>query len=66
MTDPTSWIKAAASAQESNCIEQRHSAGLVEVRDSKDKTGPVLRLPRTEFAAWLAAARSGELDQLLG
>jgi hypothetical protein len=65
MTDSTPWIKASASSQDTQCVEQRRHAGLVEVRDSKDRSGPVLRLHPTEFAAWLDGARTGEFDQLL-
>jgi hypothetical protein len=65
MTDSTPWIKASASGQNGECVEQRRHAGLVEVRDSKDRSGPVLRFHPTEFAAWLDGARTGEFDQLL-
>ena len=39
--------------------------GDVEVRDTKDRAGPVLRFPHDEFAAWLDGAKSGEFDHLL-
>lgn len=65
--DSTAWVKATASDQGDSCVEQRRHAGAVEVRDTKDAgTGPVLRLTPTAYAAWLAAARTGELDHLLG
>ena len=66
MTNPTAWIKASASGPDSNCVEQRRHDGLVEVRDTKDRGGPVLRLHPAEFAAWLDGARRGEFDHLLG
>jgi hypothetical protein len=66
MTDSTPWIKASASSQNNECVEQRRHAGLVEVRDSKDPTGPVLRFRPAEFAAWLDAARTGRYDPLRG
>jgi hypothetical protein len=65
MTDPTRWTKATASAQDGSCVEQRRHDGLVEVRDTKDPAGPVLRLHRAEYAAWLDGARRGEFDHLL-
>jgi hypothetical protein len=42
----------------------RRREGSVEVRDSKDPDGPVLRFTPSEFTAWLAGARDGEFDHL--
>jgi hypothetical protein len=64
MTDTTPWIKAATSGQDSNCVELRRHDGLIEVRDSKDRHGPVLRFTHAEFAAWLDGAGKGEFDHL--
>jgi hypothetical protein len=58
------WIKASASDSGGQCVEMRRHDGLVEVRDSKDPHGPVLRFRAEEVAAWLAGARSGEFDHL--
>jgi uncharacterized protein DUF397 len=64
MTDSTPWIKASASGADSNCVELRRHDGLIEVRDSKDREGPVLRFTHAEFAAWLDGANRGEFDHL--
>ena len=64
MTTP--WIKASASNEEGSCVELRRHDGVIEVRDTKDRGGPVLRFTRAEFAAWLDGARGGEFDHLLG
>ena len=61
----TEWIKASMSGDQGACVEQRSHEGMIEVRDSKDQSGPVLRFTRAEFAAWLDGARRGEFDQLL-
>ena len=62
----TPWVKARASDDGHNCVEQRRYAGSVEVRDTKDAaTGPVLRFTPAEYAAWLKGARRGEFDVLL-
>ncbi len=63
MTTP--WIKATASDEQASCVEQRAHDGTIEVRDTKDRGGPVLRFTRAEFAAWLDGARGGEFDHLL-
>ena len=61
----TSWIKAARSDEQGSCVGQRRNNGMIEVSDSKDRTGPVLRFRRTDFEAWLDGARTGEFDHLL-
>jgi hypothetical protein len=60
----TPWIKASASDDDGSCVELRRHAGLIEVRDTKDPDGPVLRFTHAEFAAWLDGARRGEFDHL--
>jgi len=59
------WIKASASDPNGNCVEQRRFGDLIEVRDSQDREGPVLRFRPAEFAAWLDGAKKGEFDHLL-
>lgn len=60
----TAWIKAALSGDQGECVEMRRHAGVVEVRDSKDPAGPVLRFTTSEFAAWLDGAKKAEFDHL--
>jgi Domain of unknown function (DUF397) len=64
MTDSTPWIKASASGQDTECVEMRRHDGLIEVRDSKDREGPVLRFTHAEFTAWLDGVDKGEFDHL--
>ena len=64
MTEPTPWIKASASASGGECVEMRRHSDVIEVRDSKDRGGPVLRFTPAEFAAWLDGVRKGEFDHL--
>ena len=58
------WVKAAASGQGGDCVEMRRHVGVVEIRDSKDLDGPVLRFTGVQFAAWLSGAQSGEYSRL--
>jgi hypothetical protein len=58
------WIKARRSDDQGSCVEQRVVDDMIEVRDSKDRSGPILRFTRAEFAAWLDGARNGEFDHL--
>jgi hypothetical protein len=64
MTDTTPWIKASTSSGDAECVELRRHDGMIEVRDSKDREGPVLRFTDAEFAAWLDGANRGEFDHL--
>jgi hypothetical protein len=63
--ETTPWVKASASDAEGQCVELRRHAGLVEVRDSKDPDGPVLRFDAGELAAWIDGAAKGEFDHLV-
>jgi hypothetical protein len=64
MTDSTPWITPMASSGEGSCVEMRRHDGMIEVRDSKDREGPVLRFTNAEFAAWLDGVNKGEFDHL--
>lgn len=61
----TPWIKATASTTGGECVEMRRADEAIEVRDSKDPQGPVLRFTPGEVAAWFDGARKGEFDHLL-
>jgi hypothetical protein len=60
----TPWIKASRSGDQGACVVMRRRSGAVEVRDSKDPHGPVLRFTPSEFTAWLDGARQAEFDHL--
>ncbi len=58
------WRKASASANGS-CVEVAPLPdGGVAVRDSKDRSGPVLGFTRQEWAAFLDGMGKGEFDHL--
>jgi hypothetical protein len=56
------WRKSSFSNQpESNCVEIAALAGgRMAVRDSKDRTGPVLVFTPGEWAAFVSGVRAGE------
>jgi len=59
------WRKAAASANNGNCVELAPlPGGGVAVRDSKNSSGPVLRFTRAEWTAFAAGMAAGEFDSL--
>ena len=61
----TPWIKASASDSSGTCVQMRRNGDAVEVRDSKDPDGPVLRFTTAELSAWIDGATKGEFDHLV-
>jgi hypothetical protein len=49
------WRKSRRSNPSGNCAEVRTAGGQVEVRDSKDPGGPVLRFSAAEWRAFIAS-----------
>jgi hypothetical protein len=59
----TGWHKSRRSDGGGNCVEVAVAAdGTIGVRDSKDRTGPVLAFTPGEWAAFLDGVRDGEFD----
>lgn len=59
------WRKSTASNPSGNCVELAELAcGHVAMRNSRFPAGPVLVGSRAALAAFVLAARSGELDDL--
>ena len=59
------WRKSTASNPSGNCVELAVlTGGDVAMRNSRFPAGPVLVGTRAAVAAFVLAARSGELDDL--
>ena len=60
------WRKSTRSGNGGNCVEVADNlvdeSGLVFVRDSKDRTGPVLAFTRDEWRAFIGGAQDGEFN----
>ncbi|HUZ23939.1 MAG TPA: DUF397 domain-containing protein [Streptosporangiaceae bacterium] len=58
------WFKSSLSnGQGGNCVEVASNVpGIVGVRDSKDKDGPVLTFTPEEWHAFAAGIRDGQFD----
>ena len=56
------WRKSSFSAHDGNCAEVRASGDGAEMRDSKDRKGPVLSFTRDEWEDFLGRAKRGEFD----
>jgi hypothetical protein len=56
------WRKSTRSANGGDCVEVRQVDG-VQVRDSKDRDGPVLTFDTATWTAFVDAVKRGELDR---
>jgi hypothetical protein len=58
------WLKSSyTGANGGNCVEvARNLPGVVAVRDSKDRGGPVLVFTAEEWQAFTAGIRGTEFD----
>lgn len=56
------WRKSTRSGN-NGCVEVALDTTGVAVRDSKDRTGPVLLFTAHEWDAFLAGVRNGEFDR---
>ncbi|WP_098011119.1 DUF397 domain-containing protein [Streptomyces sp. sk226] len=65
-TESPSWFTSSHSANGGNCIEVAANLaaarGVVPVRDSKVVGGPVVTVPATAFAAFVAGVQGGTFD----
>jgi hypothetical protein len=62
VSEPT-WFKSSFSDPDGNaCVEVAVTEDGVRVRDSKDRSGPVLAFTPEEWRAFTAGAAVGEFD----
>ncbi|MBK0377171.1 DUF397 domain-containing protein [Streptomyces sp. RB110-1] len=66
MTDSPRWFTSSYSSNGGQCVEVAAnlatSRGIVPVRDSKVMDGPVVSVPVTAFAAFVAGVQGGTFD----
>jgi Domain of unknown function (DUF397) len=55
------WRKSTRSGS-NGCVEVAFSSDRIAVRDSKDRSGPVLTFTPTEWEAFVGGVRDGEFD----
>jgi hypothetical protein len=59
------WRKSRVSNPSGSCVELAElPGGVIAVRNSRHPSGPALIYTRTEVAAFLAAVKNGEFDEL--
>jgi hypothetical protein len=55
------WHKSSRSFINGDCVEARWAEPFVEVRDSKDTGGPVLRFAPDAWAAFVQSLKDGRM-----
>jgi hypothetical protein len=61
MNDNLRWRKASTSGQGANCVEVAPVRDGAAVRDSKDRSGPVLHFSAEAWQTFLSAVKDGRL-----
>jgi hypothetical protein len=57
------WTKSTRSDSGGNCVEVRQAeGGSIQVRDSKNPTGPVLTFTPAEWGAFIGGAKDDEFS----
>ncbi|WP_200797401.1 DUF397 domain-containing protein [Streptoalloteichus hindustanus] len=56
------WRTSSRTTGGGNCVEVAPVTAEVAVRDSKNRSGPMLLFPRTAFVAFVGKVKSGRLD----
>ncbi|MPY79096.1 MAG: DUF397 domain-containing protein [Actinophytocola sp.] len=61
------WRKSSRSNPSGNCVELAQlPTGEIGLRNSRDPQGVVLVYTRSEIGAFIASAKQGDLDDLVG
>jgi hypothetical protein len=56
------WRTSTRTDNQGNCVEVAATTSAVLVRDTKDRSGPVLRFEPAAWAAFVADVKAGGLD----
>jgi hypothetical protein len=56
------WHKSSRSSGNGNCVEVAILDQAIAVRDSKDRSGPVLIFTASEWDAFVNGAKDGDFD----
>lgn len=54
------WRKSSASTYNGNCVEAASDSGVILVRDTADRDGPVARFPAQAWRAFTGRVKADE------
>ncbi len=57
------WRKSSRSGGNGACVEVRRVDASIEVRDTKDRGGPVLSFSLASWEGFVGALHNGEFDR---
>ncbi|MGC5030475.1 DUF397 domain-containing protein [Micromonospora sp. DT229] len=53
------WFKSSRSSNNAACVEVRIDGGAVDVRDTKDRSGPMLTFDASSWASFMNGLKAG-------
>jgi hypothetical protein len=56
------WRKSSRSGNNGQCVEVRDRGDAIDVRDSKNPSGPALLFTAAEWDAFVSGVKAGEFD----
>ena len=56
------WRTSSRSGGNGACVEARHMDHVTQVRDSKDRQGPVLSFTADQWVGFVQGIKAGKLD----
>jgi Domain of unknown function (DUF397) len=56
------WRKSTYSSTNGSCVEVRRLSHVIEVRDTKDRNGPVLSFSTESWHNFVRSVHKGEFD----
>ena len=57
------WRKSTYSSTNGSCVEVRRLPESIEVRDTKDRNGPVLSFTAESWQEFVSSVHNGEFDR---